>query len=313
MIPEVIVVGVTNRDRTHELYATRTDFKAGGRTIPFPTSGNADQFLNFFEKELIPWTESKYRTSSLRILAGHSAGGNFALYAMRMKPDLFQVIIAASPWMAWDGFKELKQLMPFLDSLDLKAQVLFVTSASEGPEMQQGIDGLTAALQARKDTGLRWEFASYPNETHDSTVVKSYFDGLRMVFGGGSGPRDPQTNLLLGSLEDVKTHYASFGEHLGYTQLPPQYVVNELGYQFLHGKEVDQALAVFRYNTGVYPLSPNAWDSLADALEQAGKTDEALASCRKAVALAEQNGDSNLDFFQQHAARLLASKKPQTK
>lgn len=36
IIPEMIIVGVTNRDRTLDLYASRADFKQNGRTIPFP-------------------------------------------------------------------------------------------------------------------------------------------------------------------------------------------------------------------------------------------------------------------------------------
>ena len=67
------------------------------------------KFLEFIEKELIPWTEATYRTVPFRMLAGHSAGGNFALHAMRMKPTLFQAIIAASPWLAWDDRRELQQ------------------------------------------------------------------------------------------------------------------------------------------------------------------------------------------------------------
>jgi hypothetical protein len=111
----LIVVGVTNPDRVHDLYATRADFKQGTRVIPLPTSGNGDQFLEFIAKEMIPWTGKSYRTSGLRILAGHSAGGLFALHAMRVKPGLFQAVIAASPWLAWDDRKELTQLVPFLD------------------------------------------------------------------------------------------------------------------------------------------------------------------------------------------------------
>ena len=106
------VVGVTNPDRVRDLYATRADFKYNARTIPFPTSGKADQFLAFVERELIPWVERTYRTSDLRILAGHSAGGNFALHAMRTKPGLFQAIVAASPWLAWDDHRERKELVP---------------------------------------------------------------------------------------------------------------------------------------------------------------------------------------------------------
>lgn len=48
------------------------------------------------------------------------------------------------------------------------------------------------------------------------------------------------------------------------------------------------------------------WDSLADALEQEGKADEALASSRKAVSLAEASGDPSVETFRKHAARLAA-------
>jgi predicted alpha/beta superfamily hydrolase len=151
LIPEIIVVGVTNSDRTRDLYATKADFKQNGRTIPFPTSGNADQFLEFLEKELIPRIESTYRTTPLRILAGHSAGGNFALHTMRVRPELFQVIIAASPWLAWDDARELKQLVPFLESTEVNTRVLFVSSATEGPEMKANIETLISALRERRN------------------------------------------------------------------------------------------------------------------------------------------------------------------
>jgi hypothetical protein len=313
LIPEIIIVGVANSDRTRDLYATKADFKLKGRTIPFPTSGNADQFLEFLEKELIPWVESTYRTVPLRILAGVSAGGNFALHTTRVKPGLFQAIIAASPWLAWDDAKELKLLVPFLESTGVRTQALFISYANEGPEMTANVEALTSALRSRRDTSLRWNSATYPNETHDSTAVKSYYDGLRAIFADWSYPRNPETNFLIGSLDDVKAHYARFGEYLGYTQLPPEDIVNELGYQLLGMKALDQSLAAFRYNTEIYPRSANVWDSLADALEQAGRTDDALASCRKAVSIGETNRDPNLEHLRKHLVRLTGPKKPDGK
>lgn len=310
LTPESIVVAIGHRDRTRDLYATQADFKLNSRIIPFPNSGHADQFLEFLEKELIPWVETRYRTAPLRILAGVSAGGNFALHTMRVKPGLFQAIIAASPWLAWDDAKELKQLVPFLESSEVKTRALFVSYADEGPDMKTNVETLISALRARKDASLRWSLATYPGETHDSTVLKSHYDGFRMVFDGWSLPRDPQTNLLMGSLDDIKAHYARFGERLGYTPLPPEDILNEFGYQLLGMKALDQSVAAFRYNTEIYPQSANVWDSLADALEQAGKSDDALASCRKAVSLAEANGDPRLETFQKHATRLADAKKP---
>ncbi len=313
LIPEIIVVGVENSDRTRDLYATKADFKLKGRTIPFPASGNADQFLEFFEKELIPWVESTYRTVPLRILAGVSAGGNFALHTMRAKPALFQAIIAASPWLAWDDAKELKLLVPFLESTGARTQALFISYANEGPEMEANVEVLSSALQSRRDTSMRWNSATYPNETHDSTAVKSYYDGLRAIFADWSYPRNPDTNFLTGSLDDVKAHYARISERLGYRQLPPEDIVNELGYQFLGTKAVDKALEAFLYNTDAYPESANVWDSLADALEQAGKMGDALAACRKAISLGEASKDPNLEHFRKHAMRLAGPSKPDGK
>lgn len=310
LIPEIIVIGVTNTDRTRDLYATRSDFKQGSRTIPFPTSGQADRFLDFVEKELIPWAEARYRVAPLRILAGHSAGGNFALHAMRVRPALFQAIIAASPWLAWDDRKELHQLVPFVAGPGVEVRTLFLTCGGEGAEMAANLDTLKSALRARADTTLRWDSAAYPGETHDSVALKSYYDALQMIFEGWSVPRDPQTNLLSGSLDDMKEHFARLGERLGCPLPPPESTINELGYQYLQDSQLEPALAAFRYNTEVYPKSANVWDSLADALERAGKKEEALASCRKAVSLAVAVSDPNLKDFRSHAARLSGTANP---
>nr|MBA2527644.1 hypothetical protein [Pyrinomonadaceae bacterium] len=52
---ELIVVGITNTDRTRDLSPTNVKTAAaGGIGLPFPTSGGADKFLKFIETELIP-------------------------------------------------------------------------------------------------------------------------------------------------------------------------------------------------------------------------------------------------------------------
>ena len=304
LLPEMIVVAVTNPDRTHDLYATRADFKQGGRTLPFPNSGNADQFLEFIQKELIPWTENAYRTSELRILAGHSAGGNFALHAMRTKPDLFQAIMVASPWLAWDDDRELRELLPFIAAGRVGVRNLFLSYADEGVEMKANVDALIGALKARNLPSLRWDWRTYPGETHDSTVIKSYFDGLRTIFAGYSYPRDPKTGRLMGSLGDVKTYYSNLGEKLGVPLGLPESVVNELGYEYLQAGGLEEAIAAFRFSVDQHPQSANAWDSLGEGLERGGNTADALAAYSKAIALAETNHDPNVDSFRKHLSRL---------
>ncbi len=61
--------------------------------------------------------------------------------------------------------------------------------------------------------------------------------------------------------------------------------VNGLGYRLLGGGSGEQAIAVFRLNTRVYPHSANTFDSLGEALLAAGRRDEAIAAYRHATAV----------------------------
>jgi hypothetical protein len=191
----------------------------------------------------------------------------------------------------------------------VRTRELFFSDADEGPEMKADIDALTRALRSRSDASLRWESDTYPTETHDSTAIKSYYDALRMIFAGWNPPRDPRTFLLAGSLEDIKAHFARLGERLGVPLLPPEDVVNELGYQYLRANNVEAAIQTFRFNTEQYPKSANAWDSFGEALERAGKNNEALASYRRAVSVAEANGDANIENFRKRIPHLTETMK----
>ena len=117
-------------------------------------------------------------------------------------------------------------------------------------------------------------------------------------------PFDPRTERLLGSVDDVRKHYARVGERLGLAVSPPEAILNLMGYEALGRNEIERALAFFRANAETYPGSANVWDSLGDGLDQAGKKDEALASYEKAAAIAEAEGDPLLAAFRRNVARL---------
>jgi predicted alpha/beta superfamily hydrolase len=297
-MPEVIVVGVTNTDRTRDLSPSRNP--------KFPTSGGADRFLDFFEKELVPFVESGYRTAPFRIFAGWSAGGNFAFHAMRVKPDLFQAVIAVSPWLVWDERKELALLTPFLAGGGVKTRALFFTSGNDGDAMRDILGQVSAALRATASKSLRWGSAHYPDENHGSVVLPSHYAALRMIFDGWSLPVDPETERIIGTLDEVKKRYAGMSERLGFTVTGPEVSVNRLGYQALAEKNLPAALAFFRYNAETYPDSANVHDSLGDALEASGSLEEALASFTRAADLGKKSADPNTKFFEANADRVRA-------
>src|SRR5262249_48640295 len=78
LIPPMLVVGVPYfANRTHELTPRPSEETAK----TWPTAGGADDNLRFIADELLPWVDAHYPTVPTRLLAGHSFGGLFAVYA----------------------------------------------------------------------------------------------------------------------------------------------------------------------------------------------------------------------------------------
>lgn len=76
-----------------------------------------------------------------------------------------------------------------------------------------------------------------------------------------------------------------------------QFQFNQLGYHALNN---DPAVAeiMFRFNVELFPRSDNAFDSYGDALQKAGKREEAIAAYKRAVELNPQNNTSQRSLAQ---------------
>ncbi|MEL6655651.1 MAG: S41 family peptidase [Bacteroidota bacterium] len=81
--------------------------------------------------------------------------------------------------------------------------------------------------------------------------------------------------------------------------------INGLGYEHLMELEKPQiAEAIFRANTLLHPKSANVFDSYGEASMMNGKMEQALANFQRAVDLAIENGDANLEVFQRNLANV---------
>ena len=80
-----------------------------------------------------------------------------------------------------------------------------------------------------------------------------------------------------------------------------EWQINSLGYEYL--QNFDNAIAaeaVFKGNTLLYPESPNVHDSYGEALAANGKMKEAIASYEKAVNVAKEKNDPNVNAYQEN-------------
>jgi glyoxylase-like metal-dependent hydrolase (beta-lactamase superfamily II) len=64
---------------------------------------------------------------------------------------------------------------------------------------------------------------------------------------------------------------------------------NAYGYTFLRQEKIENAITMFKINADLYPESWNVYDSLGEALLQAGKAEEAAAMYEKSIVLNPEN------------------------
>jgi predicted alpha/beta superfamily hydrolase len=296
---EMIVVGITNTDRTRDLTPTHVTTTVGGgnTALQWPTSGGSDKFIKFIETELIPDIEKRYRVQPYRILAGHSLGGLFAVYTMVSKPDLFNAYVAVSPALQWDNQMVIKRAEDFFKDRKEWQGALYMSLGNEPGPIEDGFHQLKQVLAKNQTKGFEWEAQEMNDEDHGSVVLRSHYFALRKVYDGWQMPRDPATGRIAGDFKSVEEHYQKLSQKFKYAVPVPEPLINQLGYQSLFAGKSDEAIAIFKTNVERYPESANVYDSLAEAYEKSGKLDLAAPLYEKAKILGQQNQDPNLAIY----------------
>jgi uncharacterized protein len=181
IIPDMIVVAIENTNRTRDMWPVNTKYN------PAPQKAGAAEFLDFIEKELIPYIESKYRTTEDRILCGQSLSGVFTIYAFLTKPELFNSYIASSGSFP-DCEKYFKDLYfkSFQQADDFKGQKLFITNGLKDELDPDGIENLAVidfsnSAKAILGNRVKLKYLTYENEGH--VPFQSLYDGLKFIYG----------------------------------------------------------------------------------------------------------------------------------
>lgn len=300
---DLIIVGITNTDRTRDLTPVKSSALNGAGAPQFPTSGGADKFLKFIETELIPNIEQNYRTKPYRILSGHSLGGLFAIHALMARPGVFKAYVAVSPALQWEDEEAVKRAETFFKSQKELNATLYVSLGNEPGPIGESFDSFNHVLTKTQIKDFEWKAERMADEDHGSVVLPSHYAGLRKVYDGWLIPRDPATGAIAGGLKGADEHYQKLSQRFGYPIPAPEGVINQLGYQLLFAGKTDEAIATFKANIERYPQSANVYDSLAEAYERGGQIEVAQPLYEKAQALGAQNRDPNAAIYKANFER----------
>jgi hypothetical protein len=177
--------------RTHDLTPTQSDasesYTREWLKIPVKTGGGPE-FLRFLRQEVIPLIDQEYRADpGKRILAGHSYGGGFALFAMLQEPGLFCTYVASSPSLDYadDYLFDLEAEYARRHGM-LPAQVFLSggeleQDGADQDETLANVHRFAAALESRKYEGFSLTKRVIPDYNHIELASPALPAGLAMA------------------------------------------------------------------------------------------------------------------------------------
>lgn len=263
-MPESIIVGIVNTDRTRDFTPSNASVMKGGKEA-FTQSGGAENFTLFLQDELMPQIEKEYRTNGYNILIGHSFGGLFAINTLVHHTELFNAYIALDPSLWWDNQKLYKEATAIWANKDFKQRSLYVamarkeTKAKEKKEHGNTIEEFCKKLLPRSQKGnlnAMWKY--YKEEDHGSILTPGIFDALRNLFKGYTLP----VKEIAQQPELIESHLDALAKRLGHRFIADEVTIDRIGKHAASVGETENARQILMYNLRNYPDSPNAKRSL---------------------------------------------------
>lgn len=274
-IPKMLVVGISSGDsakRTHDL----TPPSAADMDNRFsPGNGGAEAFLSFIGDELIPYVNRTYRTRPYRLLAGHSFGGLFGIYALITKPKLFSGYIAADPSLYWNNQAVAAQAESFFSHTGSLQVDFYMTATDLSDKVPSEVGRLNAALIRSAPAGFRWKFDWMQQENHMSIPLPSIYRGLETIFEEWRLP-DPLALFDQGGIEAIHRRFREAGKRFGYPErTTPPFTVSLVVAALMSAKRLEDASKVLLDDTVAYPPPWNQLDALARAYDSRGNIEQA--------------------------------------
>ncbi|XOV67331.1 MAG: alpha/beta hydrolase [Fluviicola sp.] len=176
MVPESIVVGIENVDRTRDFTGETRDSL---HKAEYPQMGGSTQFTHFLNTEVFAYIESNYRTTRERTIIGQSLGGLLATEILMKHPEMFSnyIIISPSLWFDYESYLDLE-----MKDSDANLKV-YVGVGEEGKVMKMGAKKLRKKLKKdlKESDQLYWGF--FKENDHGDVLHLAVYDAFENMFG----------------------------------------------------------------------------------------------------------------------------------
>ena len=252
-IPDMIIVGVKNVDRYRDCLPINRNGEPGG----------AENFLESFANELIPFIDKSYRTKDFRILLGPQAGAAFGVYTLIENPELFRVNIITNPfWIRSNREYLLTKTSDFFGKEGSLINFLFITNNTSGDNeaTMECLEKFTTIVREGKKKDFT--LILNPLEKREVGIISSpgLKKGLEAFFEKYKFPGEKQID----GLEDLKEYYDKLSLNYGFEIDIPEFTLIRQGDKLEERQKFEEAKILYEYVVKKYPHDLNSYARLAD-------------------------------------------------
>jgi predicted alpha/beta superfamily hydrolase len=232
-MPECIVVGIKNTERTRDLTPTKSQKKSpvDPNVVLFGDSGGSENFVRFIQDELKPFINKKYRTQDYSILVGHSFGGLFAVNVLLTHPEYFNAYVANDPSLWWDNKILISKTKEYLEK-NKKFPIhktLYVSQADNEEQNKNWNSDMTQAIEEfkgiiEKNGSLNFKHHFFENEVHGTVSYPANYDAMKFIFKGFR----TDIKKLAKNPQLLEDEYKLFSEKAGTNFIPSETYLNTI-------------------------------------------------------------------------------------
>lgn len=324
--PEFIVVGInTNRRKRRKLLYE-----------------DANKFISFLTKELIPHIDKNYRTlkEKERSYFGWEMAGGLGLEIFALHQNTFNAFFIASPTHLTE--ERILALDTTIEKNRSNKTYLNFSKAPEETYIEQSLNKIDSILKIHNSSNIIWEIDNLLNEDHYTTPLKTINNGLKVHFQDYNTLRFYSLKEFdqLGNLDYIKKYYQHRGDRYGissdvhkttrhfllfnamkednferfkvYANMFKEHFQNptleiwaiRFGDYFAKNGKKTEALDVYNSGLKKFPKSAAIYNAIGTFYKKNGNREKAKIHYKKAIELTNKSEIGKLEKYQKDLEKL---------
>lgn len=269
-IPECIIVSIDQNylDTTENKYKRWIDCSYSWDS-GLPKNKGVD-FKDFISKELIPFIDSSYRTTSFRTIVGHSFSANYVNYFLLDKKPLFRGYVAISPYYPPNGLDSIKTIVE-----NLKEPIFYYVANGEN-DLSGHIKSVNEFdkqfTKIDNENFVYGRFDMKNNQaTHYTIFPIALPSAIEHLFSAYNPISESEFKKILkedNKIDYLMERYANMLNIYGVEVTIRETDLNTVGYAIAKKKQWDQLKQIAELSIELYPESYTGYYQMGTYLEE---------------------------------------------